>query len=452
MKNLLMLFLIATLVSCVVVDDQRELTKEMSSVVNPVPLDATRIQNQKHEILVAIIDTGVDYNHPLLASNIHYDFDDIGNVLGTGYDFVGEDYWPSPYLAFTANQYEKSPRSLKKKELKMIKGADLLLNAHPEYASFIDRIRDIGNEISSGADHGTHVAGLASYDNDKIGIVPFRILPHYQRWSQRFDNRVSVVDIILNAMEAAVKSGAKVINMSIGKTFDRSSDSFEEFLQEYSKIEKFVQNNPEVLFVAAAGNDGKWVDADSRYNWPCGIKASNMICVGSLSEEDHISSFSNIPILDVPVVFTLGENLISTTPTKMCPAIESKMLEDLGGAYTETLAMMSMGDIVKKINAECINRNFELRKMSGTSMASPLIARALAEVWLEDLEIDASLVLNTFLSRATVRKIGGILPVKSIKIKKPSWYKLYSLLNQGEDKSVQIPLEDESDYFEFISK
>jgi hypothetical protein len=50
-------------------------------------------------------------------------------------------------------------------------------------------------------------------------------------------------------------------------------------------------SNPNVLFVAAAGNDGRDVDAQPTY--PCGYDLPNVLCVGATDERDNLASFSN---------------------------------------------------------------------------------------------------------------------------------------------------------------
>ena len=48
---------------------------------------------------------------------------------------------------------------------------------------------------------------------------------------------------------------------------------------------------PNVLFVAAAGNDSRDIDAQPTY--PCAYDLPNLICVGATDERDGLAAFSN---------------------------------------------------------------------------------------------------------------------------------------------------------------
>jgi minor extracellular serine protease Vpr len=135
-------------------------------------------------IIIAVIDTGVDYNHPDL-----FGFGQNGKVIG-GYDFVDKDDSPMD---------------------------------------------------TNG--HGTEVAGIIAADGQLQGIAPKSKILAY-RVSQ--DGEAVSSDLIIKAIEQAVKDDADIINISLGVNLTNN------------KIDKAVNRAIEqgVVVVTAAGNHG----------------------------------------------------------------------------------------------------------------------------------------------------------------------------------------------------
>jgi subtilisin family serine protease len=103
---------------------------------------------------------------------------------------------------------------------------------------FVNWDNDTGNP--HGDWHGTHVAGIATQGTDQVNLIPLRVL------EAPYDvARVAV------AVEYAIDHGAKAINLSFGiDTPER--------VQVMSEL---IARHPDVLFVAAAGNDGRSLDS-----------------------------------------------------------------------------------------------------------------------------------------------------------------------------------------------
>jgi subtilisin family serine protease len=126
-------------------------------------------------IKVAVMDTGVDFDHP-----------DLGGCFGpgcrvfTGYDFVGD--------AFNAD-----PSSLS-------------YNPVPQP----DPIPDDCNG------HGTHVAGIIGANGTLKGVAPDVMFGAYRVFGCQGS---TTADIMLMAMERALDDGMQVLNMSIGSAF-----------------------------------------------------------------------------------------------------------------------------------------------------------------------------------------------------------------------------------------
>jgi minor extracellular serine protease Vpr len=135
-------------------------------------------------ITIAIIDTGVDYNHPDL-----FGFGNDGKVVG-GYDFIDKDNSP------------------------------------------ID---------TNG--HGTEVAGIISADGQLKGVAPKSKILAY-RVSENGEAVSS--DLIIKAIELAIKDKADIINISLGVNLTNN------------KIDQAVNNAIEqgIVVITAAGNHG----------------------------------------------------------------------------------------------------------------------------------------------------------------------------------------------------
>lgn len=213
-----------------------------------------------NDVIVAVIDTGVDYTNPDLA-NIMWDgtncVDNNGNTINGGcvhgYDFYatsGGDNNPFP---------------------------------------------SAGMEDT----HGTHVAGIigAQYNNSKgiTGVGP-RIKIMGIRFG--FDSASQV-----EAIDFATRNGAKVINASYGGTYNDSAV--------YEAIQRFQAAGG--IFVAAAGNSAS--DNDSTAFYPCNFDLDNIICVAATDNKDKIASFSNYGETSVDVAAP-GVAILSTVDYK----------------------------------------------------------------------------------------------------------------------------------------
>src|SRR5688572_4781257 len=126
-------------------------------------------------IKVAVMDTGIDYDHP-----------DLGGCFGngcrvfTGWDFVGN--------AFNADDTSPSYNPV----------------ASP------DPFPDDCNG------HGTHVAGIVGANGDAVGVAPGVTFGAYRVFGCEGS---TTADIMIAAMERALADDMDVLNMSIGASF-----------------------------------------------------------------------------------------------------------------------------------------------------------------------------------------------------------------------------------------
>ncbi len=207
----------------------------------------------------------------------------------------------------------------------------------------------LGDEL-----HGTHVAGisLAKRDNGKgmngvtnnVKLLSVRAVPD----GDEYDKDVAL------AIRYAVDNGAKVINMSFGKSYSPNAEWV------YDAI-KYAASK-DVLLVHAAGNDHKDIDKSDNFptDAPDKVKeiTDNVITVGAMTRnfnEDLIATFSNYGKLNVDL-FAPGLEIYSTIP----------------------------GD--------------EYKLLQGTSMASPAVAGVAAMVRSYYPELSASQVKHILMN------------------------------------------------------
>lgn len=206
------------------------------------------------------------------------------------------------------------------------------------------------------AKHGTHVAGIlaANRTNDtgvlgvatSVQLMTLRVVPD----GDERDKDVA------NAIRYAVDNGAKVINMSFGKSYVWDKALVDDAVR-YAQAK-------DVLLVHAAGNDAK--DTDVAKNYPSRFYTDSLdlvtgaakawIEVGASAwknDEDLVASFSNYGSKNVDV-FAPGVHIHSTVPgnayedndgTSMAaPAVAG--LAALLRAYFPKLSAVEVKDII----------------------------------------------------------------------------------------------------------
>lgn len=243
--------------------------------------EAWDIQKGSKDVIVAVIDTGVDYNHPDLRDNI---WKNAGEIPGNKEDDDNNGYVDDIYG--------------------------------------YDWFNDDGDPMDEHS-HGTHVAGtIGAVGDNNRGVVGVNhnvsIMP-LQYFSKNGEGSTSG-DV--GAIVYAANMGADIINASYGG--GPASEAVEDAIR--------YANEKGVLFVAAAGNDGNNNDAiphyPSNYNLPnvISVAATNnkdeLAFFGTSSGKDYSSNFgSNTVDLGAP-----GHNIFSTIPkSKYAPKSGTSM-------------------------------------------------------------------------------------------------------------------------------
>jgi subtilisin family serine protease len=204
-------------------------------------------------IKVAVLDTGVDFNHPDLKDNI------------------------KAYVDFTGSPF--------------------------------------GAQDKQG--HGTHCAGIIAAENNGVGIIG--VAPSVELYCAKVlgDNGSGGFDSIIKGLDWAIAQGVDVISMSLGC-------GMEPPLEMHQAIQRASQAG--IIMVAATGNE------NSRVGWPAMF--DEVIAVSAMSPDHQRANFSNYGIKNE--IMAPGVNILST-------------FKD--GGYA---------------------------RLSGTSMATPMIAGSLA--------------------------------------------------------------------------
>ena len=143
----------------------------------------------------------------------------------------------------------------------------------------------LDGEPNDAGGHGTHVSGtIAAEKNNNEGVAG--VAPGAKIMALRFiGNGGSLycnnTSGAIYALEYAIAKGAKVINASWGGPTNSKALS-----DELTKVK-----NAGILFVAAAGNDGKDIDKSPTY--PASYTQDNIITVDALDSSNAMASFSN---------------------------------------------------------------------------------------------------------------------------------------------------------------
>ena len=223
-----------------------------------------RAECSKSEVVVAVIDTGIDMNHPALRNSL----------------------WTN------------------KKELNGKEGVDNDGNGFVNDVHGWDFVRNTGKLIDAHG-HGTHIAGIIS-GNTPTGGDDFRgVCPGVKIMALRYyDPNGSGEDNLKNtvrAIEYAVDNGATLINYSGGGA-------------EYSGAEFAALKRAEkkgILVVAAAGNERS--DADRNLYFPSAYNLTNIISVTAIDDKGQVLPSSNYGVKKVHVAAP-GQSILSSLP------------------------------------------------------------------------------------------------------------------------------------------
>jgi subtilisin family serine protease len=258
-------------------------------------------------IVIAEVDSGVDYNHPDLAANIWSNPGDVGGCpAGThGYNVV------------------TSPSTC-----------------------------DPMDDETTYRGHGTHVAGiLGAVGNNAAGVAGVNwattILP--VKWLDSTGDGltsglISALDWVLQAQAAGVN--IRVVNDSatwFGTAFSQALSD---------EIDLLGQHN--ILFVTAAGNTGDNNDDLSVRRYPCGYDRPTEICVTASDPNDALPSWANYGSATVDLAAP-GDEIYSTLRNGMYGYVSGGSMASPQVAGAAAL-ILSVGDLsTAALKAQILN-------------------------------------------------------------------------------------------------
>ena len=213
------------------------------------------------DVVVAVLDTGVDYEHEDLNANM----------------------WTRP--------------------AKLAPYVDDELGEFNDVHGF-DGTSKIGDPMDDNG-HGTHCAGIigAEGDNDigisginqKVQIMPLKFLG--RGGSGSTDDAIEAINYAIERKNDGVN--IRIISASWGST------AYSKALEDTIK----AAGDAGILFVAAAGNDG--TNNDNRPHYPSNYDLPNVISVAALDRNDQLASFSNFGVKTVHIAAP-GKEITST--------------------------------------------------------------------------------------------------------------------------------------------
>ena len=224
--------------------------------------EAWNLEKGDPNVIVAILDTGVDYTHNDLADNMYR------GLSKHGYDFAGDDDGNNDDDPMPDKPYDER-----------------------------------------GHYHGTHVAGtVGAVGDNSIGVTG--VAQNIQIMAVKVfrPNGYAYQSDILEGLDFVSKRIDKgdnivAINASYGGGGGSQDDATNDAIKNLGK--------KGVVFCAAAGNDSKNIDYFPTY--PASYDAPNIITVAASDQDDKLASFSNYGKKSVDVAAP-GTNIYSTYP------------------------------------------------------------------------------------------------------------------------------------------
>ena len=224
-------------------------------------LNAWEINSGSRKVKIAVIDTGIDFNHPDLIENMWTNEAEANGKAGEDDDNNG-----------------------------------IIDDIHG--ANFVNASSPTGNSLDD-HNHGTHCAGtIAALHNDQgvAGVMKEATLVGVKFLSASGSGSL---DGAMKAIDYATRLKVNVMSNSWG------GGGFNQGL--FDVIKKASDEG--IIFVAAAGNSSS--DTDKRDFYPANYKADSVISIAASTAQDKLASFSNYGAKNV-LIAAPGHKILST--------------------------------------------------------------------------------------------------------------------------------------------
>lgn len=306
-------------------------------------LSNSSLATGNREAVVAFVDTGVMYDHTDLAENMWTNdaelngesgVDDDGN--GCVDDVYGWNYYDSSaYIGFEESSVSAAARP----------------GSPSSSSSNKDGNNTYYNSKSDTEDaHGTHGAGTVAAVNNTEGVVGIGANANVKIMSVKAlggSQGYGTTESVVKGINYAVKNGACIVNLSLGGEDDDDT------------LRSVIEENPNVLFTIAAGNEG--TDNDSTPTYPANYSYDNVLSVANLQCNGELHYYSNYGKETVHLAAP-GSEIYSTSTGD-------------GSSSGST----NFWDSWWNSNSKAATSSYE--RMSGTSMAAPMVAGVAAMLY-----------------------------------------------------------------------
>lgn len=232
---------------------------------------AWNITKGSKDIVVAVIDTGIDVNHSYLKENLWV------NKGEQGLDSNGKNK--------ATNRVDDDGNGF----VDDVHGWNFVANDH---------------DLTDNHNHGTHIAGIIAAKSDDnsgvVGVAPgvsVMVLKYYDPKSKFNSNLANTI----KAIHYAIKMKADIINYSGG--------GLEYSAEEFAAVKLARQNG--ILFVAASGNE--YSNSDVKPYYPADYDLDNVISVTAINPSAQVLPSSNFGKNSVHIAAP-GKDIVSTLP------------------------------------------------------------------------------------------------------------------------------------------
>jgi hypothetical protein len=349
------------------------LTDILSRLIRSVPGEDVGLAGAPAEVstrktLVAVIDTGVELTHPALASQIHRTRSEC------------EAY--EQFRECMRAQIDKGVCHVKFDRMDTDGNGYPLDCAGWDFTGAKDAATGLAGsqEIKDMIGHGTHVSGIIAGTGvisgiaSQVEILPVKVLGGLSsassfaqtaaddvpdpRAPELADGAV-VADVVARGVLYAIRSGAQVLNLSLGYSINDDSELMRRMVA--------LAQSRGILVVAAAGNESSRTPV-----YPC--RYADVVCVASHSADGSVSHFSDYG--DSVDLAAPGYSILSAWPTTAFPAVhtERKGYDFKNG--TSHAAPFVAGALARLLNHGFAPREAYARLLLGARPSLPPTAMA----------------------------------------------------------------------------